>query len=56
MNGQVVGAKAYNQGVLAIDLVGENFSGEIAEALVYDQEVNSINRQKIEGYLSINGV
>ena len=30
VNGQVVGAKAYGQGVLAIDLVGENFAGEIA--------------------------
>ena len=36
----------------AIDFVGENFTGEIAEALVFDQEVNSINREKIEGYLA----
>ena len=52
VNGQVVGAKAYGLGVLAIDLVGESFTGEIAEALVFDQEINAINRQKIEGYLS----
>ena len=52
VNGQVVGAKAYAQGVSAIDFVGENFTGEIAEALVFDQEVNSINREKIEGYLA----
>ena len=36
----------------AIDFVGENFTGEIAEALVFDQEVNSINREKGEGYLA----
>jgi len=36
----------------AFDMLGEAFSGEIAEVLVYDQSVNSVNRQKIEGYLA----
>ena len=35
----------------AFDMLGEAFSGEIAEVLVYDKSVNSVNRQKIEGYL-----
>ena len=36
----------------AFDKVGQAFSGEIAEVLVYDQSVNAVNRQKIEGYLA----
>ena len=32
--------------------MGQNFSGEIAEVLVFDQQVNAVNRQKIEGYLA----
>ena len=35
-----------------MDKVGQDFSGEIAEVLVFDQQVNSVNRQKIEGYLA----
>ena len=37
---------------LAIDKVGESFDGQIAEVLVFDKEVNLVNRQKIEGYLA----
>jgi len=36
----------------AFDMLGEAFTGEIAEVLVYDKPVNSVNRQKIEGYLA----
>ena len=36
----------------AFDKLGESFSGDIAEVLVYNQSVNSVNRQKIEGYLA----
>ena len=52
IDGQIVGSQAYSQGALAIDKVGESFSGEIAEVLVFDQQVNSVNRLKIEGYLA----
>ena len=32
--------------------MGEGFAGEIAEALVFDEQINAVNRQKIEGYLA----
>ena len=35
-----------------MDKVGEDFSGEIAEVLVFDEQINSVSRQKIEGYLA----
>ena len=34
VDGQIVGSQAFGQGALAIDKVGENFNGEIAEVLV----------------------
>jgi hypothetical protein len=52
VDGQIVGSESYGQGALALDKVGQGFSGEIAEVLVFDQQVNSVNRQKIEGYLA----
>ena len=52
VDGQIVGSQAFGQGALAIDKVGENFNGEIAEVLVFDNQVNAVNRQKIEGYLA----
>ena len=35
-----------------VDMLGEAFTGEIAEVLVYENSINSVNRQKIEGYLA----
>ena len=52
VDGQIVGSQSFGQGALAIDKVGQSFDGEIAEVLVFDQQVNSVNRQKIEGYLA----
>jgi hypothetical protein len=52
VDGQIVGSQSFGQGVLAIDKVGQSFNGEIAEVLVFDEQVNSVNRQKIEGYLA----
>ena len=52
VDGRIVGSQSFNQGALAVDKVGQNFSGEIAEVLVFDQQVNAVNRQKIEGYLA----
>ena len=52
VDGKIVGAQSFGQGALAVDKVGERFDGEIAEVLVFDQQVNAVNRQKIEGYLA----
>jgi hypothetical protein len=52
IDGEVIGSGGINSEVNAFDKVGNGFSGEIAEALVYDQPVNSVNRKKIEGYLA----
>ena len=52
INGRVVGSDADSSSALALNKVGEAFNGEIAEILVYDESVNSVNRQKIEGYLA----
>ncbi|MBT7742505.1 MAG: hypothetical protein HN727_11945, partial [Opitutae bacterium] len=52
IDGEVMKAGGVNSEVQALDKVGNGFTGEIAEALVYDQDVNSVNRQKIEGYLA----
>ena len=52
IDGRLVGLQAHQNGALAIDKVGESFDGQIAEVLVFDKEVNLVNRQKIEGYLA----
>ena len=52
INGRVVGSDADSSSALALNKVGEAFNGEIAEILVYNESVNSVNRQKIEGYLA----
>ena len=52
VDGQIVGSQSFNQGALAVDKVGQDFSGEIAEVLVFDEQINSVSRQKIEGYLA----
>jgi hypothetical protein len=52
VDGQIVGSQSFGQGALAVDKVGQSFDGEIAEVLVFDRQVNSVNRQKIEGYLA----
>jgi hypothetical protein len=52
INGEIVGADSYSQGAIAFDQLGQTFMGEIAEVLVFDQAVNSVNRKKIEGYLA----
>ena len=55
INGKIVGADSYFQGAIPFDQVGQTFMGEVAEVLVFDQPVNSVNRKKIEGYLVTNG-
>ena len=52
INGKIVGADSYFQGAIPFDQVGQTFMGEVAEVLVFDQPVNSVNRKKIEGYLA----
>ncbi|MDA8774178.1 hypothetical protein N9N13_00495, partial [Opitutales bacterium] len=52
INGKVVGSDSDAASASAFDKIGESFSGEIAEVLVYNESVNSVNRQKIEGYLA----
>ena len=52
VNGTIVGSDAFLQGADDLDLVGNEFQGEIAEILVFDKEVNSVTRLKIEGYLA----
>ena len=52
INGRVVGSDADSSSALALDKVGEAFNGEVAEVLVYNESVNAVNRQKIEGYLA----
>jgi hypothetical protein len=52
INGEIIGADSYSQGAIPFDQLGQTFLGEIAEVLVFDQRVNSVNRKKIEGYLA----
>ena len=52
VNGEIVGSDSHSQGAIPFDQVGQTFTGEIAEVLVFDQPVNSVNRKKIEGYLA----
>ena len=52
IDGEVVGTGGVTPEVDEFDKVGNGFTGEIAETLVYDKAVNSVNRQKIEGYLA----
>ena len=52
VDGRIVGSQSFNQGALAVDKVGQNFTGEIAEVLVFDQQVNAVKDKKIEGYLA----
>ncbi|MEJ6622023.1 MAG: hypothetical protein QNL93_08760, partial [Opitutae bacterium] len=52
INGRVVGSDSDSASATALNKIGQSFDGEIAEVLVYNQSVNSVNRQKIEGYLA----
>ena len=52
VNGAIVGTDSYNQGADAFNLVGNNFIGEIAEVLVFEEELNKVTREKVEGYLA----
>ena len=46
------GTDAFNQGAQDLNKVGNNFVGEIAELLVFDKELNTVTREKVEGYLA----
>ena len=52
VNGYTVGTDSFNQNTEALDFVGNNFIGEIAEILVFEKELNAITRGKVEGYLA----
>ena len=52
INGKIVGSDSDAGSATALDKVGSSFDGQIAEVLVYDESVNSVNRQKVEGYLA----
>ena len=52
INGRIVGSDSDAGSATALDKVGSSFDGQIAEVLVYDESVNSVNRQKVEGYLA----
>ena len=52
INGRVVGSDSDSATASAFNKIGQSFDGGIAEVLVYNQSVNSVNRQKIEGYLA----
>ncbi|MBT5716368.1 MAG: LamG domain-containing protein, partial [Opitutae bacterium] len=52
INGKIVGSDSDSASASALDKVGDSFDGGIAEVLVYDESVNSVNRQKVEGYLA----
>ena len=51
VNGTIAGTDAFNQGAQDLNKVGNNFVGEIAELLVFDKELNTVTREKVEGYL-----
>jgi hypothetical protein len=52
VNGHLVGTQNQQVSPQEISDIGHNFNGQIAELLVYENPVNLINRQKIEGYLA----
>ena len=52
VNGSIAGTDAFNQGAQDLNKVGNNFVGEIAELLVFDKELNTVTREKVEGYLA----
>ena len=52
VNGGIAGSDAFGQGTQALDMLGNDFIGEIAEVLVFDQELNAVTREKVEGYLA----
>ena len=55
INGRIVGSDSDAGSATALDKVGSSFDGQIAEVLVYDESVNSVNRQKLRSILLING-
>ncbi|MFP6901164.1 MAG: Ig-like domain-containing protein, partial [Opitutales bacterium] len=52
INGSPIGYNNEDLIIAALTKLGHNFTGDVAELLVYDQPVNSVNRKKIEGYLA----
>ncbi len=52
VNGGAAGTDAFNQAAQDFDKLGNNFVGEIAEVLVFESELNTVTREKVEGYLA----
>ncbi len=52
INGDLAGSSSSSSSPQSINNIGQNFSGQIAEILIFNQQVSFFNRQKVEGYLS----
>ena len=52
INGELIGSGSSNTLPQSFNSIGEAFSGQIAEVLIFDQQTSFFNRQKIEGYLA----
>jgi hypothetical protein len=52
VNGTNMGEGTDSQTVAALDTLGGNFKGEIAETVAYDRLLPGLAREKIEGYLA----
>ena len=51
INGELMGSASINIHPSPLDKIGHLFSGHIAECIVFTEEINFVNRQKIESYL-----
>ncbi|NDH00983.1 MAG: hypothetical protein EBY43_07900, partial [Opitutae bacterium] len=52
VNGELMGSSSSLLYPAPLNLVSDSFSGDIAEILVFTQDLNFVNRQKVEAYLA----
>ncbi|MEL0099580.1 MAG: LamG domain-containing protein, partial [Opitutae bacterium] len=52
INGELMGSGAQTLPPDSFDTIAKGFDGEIAELLVFTEDLNFINRQKVEAYLA----
>ena len=52
INGTLMGSGNSSFYPKPLDAIGQSFTGEIAELLVFSETLNFVNRQRVEGYLA----
>ena len=52
INGELMGSGSQTTSTNPFDTIARSFDGEIAELLIFSEDLNFVNRQKVEAYLA----